>query len=194
MPDIFVGGRYIQERGHSVREIEEIHGDDIHWRDSVAPGVCSKKSFMRWLGSGGLAPDSPAPPKTSGKPSKRITEEVLGYVDRELTPLQTLADLNIESENVEKRALIGVSMWGIRMGVNRINEEIKKTWAPRLPRITRIDRSAETLQRLIPCLIETLTPSGPHLEAVSPQVLQALSAGLASVNRLRADLAPYLGQ
>ena len=194
MSELFVGGRYIPASGNWAREIEAIHGDDIHWRDEFGAGECSRQSFGRWLGKGDLAPDSPAPPTTPRRPSRRITEDFLEQVNQELTPLRKLATLDIESQDAKKRALIGMSLWDIREGVNHMDDELKRTWAPRLPRLTRIDRRAETLQRLIPSLIETLTPSGPPLEVVSPQALQALSDDLASANRLRADLAPYLTQ
>jgi hypothetical protein len=194
MPDLFAGGRYIQERGFSTREIEAVHGDDIHWRDKFGSGQCSRRSFRRWLGKGDLAPDSPPPPKTPRKRSQPITEAFFGRLNQEIIPLRKLATLEMESENAEKRALIGISIWSIREAVSHMDEQVKRTWAPGLQRLTRMDLSAETLQRLIPSLIETLTPSGTPLEAVSPQLLQALSDGLESVNRLRGDLAPYLGQ
>ena len=177
-----------------MREIEGIHGDDIHWRDKFGSGQCSRRSFWRWLGKGDLAPDSPAPPKTPRKRSKPITEAFFGRLNQEIIPLRKLATLEMESENAEKRALIGISMWSIREAVSQMDEQVQRTWAPGLQRLTRMDLSAETLQRLIPSLIGTLTPSDAPLEAVSPQVLRALSDGLESVNRLRGDLAPYLGQ
>src|ERR1035437_9904915 len=77
----FVGARYIAKGGYFVRTIEQIKGDDIHWRDQVGTGRCSLDSFARWAGE--LSPDSPPPPKSQPR-AKPITQSVRDAIQNEL--------------------------------------------------------------------------------------------------------------
>ena len=194
MPDLFTGGRYIQERGHWAREIEEIHGDDVHWRDSSGSGRCSKQSFYRWLGRGSLAPDSPPPPITAARRSK-ITQEAIERARNDAATLQNLKTLSIEPET-DSEGFTGIFLWSLRRSINRIQEQVEDVpCGKRLRAFTRIDTDAQSAQSSIIGLSDMLkTSPAPFAAASVSPLLQALSDGLESVNRLRADLAPYLGQ
>ena len=192
--NFFVGGRYTCGSGNTVRVIKQVHGDDIHWCDDMGPGQCSKETFSRWLGAGGLAPDSPAPPPACPTRAKRVSRKFWDYVSKEASSIQGLGSLIIESENPDRQDLIGVSFWTIRNCLRQIKNEAEIHNCRPLRGLTAIDRNAESLQKSIAALIAFLNSSEPPPGEVSPQVLRALSDGLASVNRLRAGLAPYLAQ
>lgn len=177
-----------------MRVIEQIHGDDIHWCDDMGPGRCSKETFSRWLGAGGLVPDSRAPPQAGPARAKRVSRKFWDYLSKEASSLQGLGSLIIESDNSDRRALIGASFWTIRNCLHQIKNEAEVHNCRPLRGLTAIDRNAASMQRSIADLIAFLQSSETPSGEVSPQILQALSDGLASVNRLRAGLAPYLAQ
>jgi hypothetical protein len=192
--NFFVGGRYACGNGNTVRVIEQIHGDDIHWCDDVGPGRCSKERFSRWLGAGGLAPDSPAAPPSGPRRAKRVSGKFWDYLSMEAASIQGLGSLTIESENPDRQDPIGVSLRTIRNCLRQIKNEAETHNCRPLRGLTAIDRNAGSLQKSIAALIDFLRSSETPSGEVSPQVLQALSDGLGSVNRLRAGLAPYLDQ
>jgi hypothetical protein len=190
---LFVGGRYIQERGFSVREIEVIHGDDIHWRDQVGDGQCSRKSFYRWLGRGSLASDSPPPPQMVARRPKRITEEAIECVRSNVAALRNLGEINI-GPGIDGRGLISIGLWALKSSLHRM-QDVELPGHNRMRTFTRIDADAQLVQSAIISLRDVLESGSEGLpaEGVSP-LLQALSDGLESANRLRDSLVPYLGQ
>jgi hypothetical protein len=174
--------------------IEQIHGDDIHWCDDTGPGQCSKETFSRWLGAGGLAPDSPAPPQAGPTRAKRVSRKFWDYLSKEASSLQGLGSLIIESANPDRQALIGASFWTMRNCLHQIKNGVEIHNCRPIRGLTAIDRNAASLQKSIAALIDFLQSSETPSGEVSPQVLRALSDGLGSVNRLRGNLAPYLAQ
>jgi hypothetical protein len=195
MPDFFVGGRYIQERGNWVREIEAIHGDDIHWRDKVGDGRCSRQSFARWLGKGSLAPDSPPPPPRA-KRSKPITEEVIERVRNDITMMHKLSELTIEPGIADDQQLATVFLWSLRTYINSTEKAAEDLPGHIRKRVfTRIDANAALVQQAVISLCELLKRSSAIVPAERASLLlKSLSDGLESVNRLRGSLEPHLGQ
>jgi hypothetical protein len=194
MPDLFTGGWYIQERGFSTREIEAIHGDDIHWRDEFGAGQCSRQSFERWLGGGSLAPDSPqAPPTVAQRP--KITEQAKEWVRNDAAALQKLKELSIKSE-MDNDGFARFFLGSMGNCITRIQGQAEHVpCGKQLRAFTRLDVDAKTVQSSLTFLCDWLK----RVSATFPEedvlpLSRALSDGLESVNRLRADLAPYLGQ
>jgi hypothetical protein len=194
MPNLFTGGRYIQERGFSIREIEQIHGDDIHWRDKFGGGQCSKQNFYRWLGKGSLAPDSPPAPPPA-KRSKPITEDAIGRVRNDAAMLQKLKELSIKPE-MDSQGVARFFLGAMETYITRIQEQAAGvSYNKRMRSFTRIDCDAQAAQSSITSLSDWLKSASATFpeECVLP-LSKALSDGLESVNRLRGNLAPYLGQ
>ena len=159
MPDLFVGGRYVQERGNWVREIEAIHGDDIHWRDKVGDGRCSRQSFARWLGKGSLAPDSPPSPPRA-KRSKPITEEVIERVLNDITMMHKLSELTIEPGIADDQQLATVFLWSLRTHINSTEKAAEDLPGHIRKRVfTRIDANAALVQQAVISLCELLKRS-----------------------------------
>ena len=145
MPDLFEGGRYIQERGFSTREIEAIHGDDIHWRDKFGAGQCSRQSFGRWLGRGSLAPDSPQSPQRVVRCSK-ITVQAIEQVHSDAAMLQKLKELSIKPE-MDSQGLAAICLWAMRSSITRIQEQAEYVpTGKRLRAFTRIDENAQMVR------------------------------------------------
>jgi hypothetical protein len=196
MPDLFIGGRYVQEGGRSSRLIEEIHGDDVCWRDEFAPGRCSKQSFYRWLGKGDLAPDSPPPPKPSPKGAKPITEDAIERVRNDVATLHKFGELTIEPCIMDSSGVMAEFLWALRSSVKRTEKEAQDLPGHIRKRVfTRIDVNAKIVQQSLISICEILNcfsaiDSGDQARLL----LQVLSEGLESANRLRADVAPYLSQ
>lgn len=194
MPELFVGGRYIQERGFSTREIEGIHGDDIHWRDKFGSGQCSRQSFGRWLGRGSLAPDSPPTPPMVVRRSK-ITEQAIEQVRSDAATLQKLKGLSVKRE-MDSEGTARFFLGSMETSITRIQAQAEHVpCGKRLRAFTRIDADAKIVQSSLTFLcgwIQSASATFPG-EDVLP-LSQALSDGLASANRLRGNLEPYLGQ
>jgi hypothetical protein len=194
MPELFMGGRYIQERGFSVREIEGIHGDDIHWRDKFGSGQCSRQSFGRWLGRGSLAPDSPQAPLTVARRAK-ITEQAIAQVRSDAAMLAKLKGLSIKRE-MDSEGVARFFLGSMGTCITRIQAQAEDVpCGKRLRAFTRIDADAKTVQSSLTSLCGWLQSAS--IACLAEDVLplsQALSDGLESVNRLRGNLEPYLGQ
>jgi hypothetical protein len=196
--NFFVGGRYISASGNTVRTIERIHGDNIYWRDDVGPGQCGSERFKRWVGA--LSPDSPVP-LSAPKRAKRVTEDVIVAVKKELSAVQLfrskIADIKIETEDPPRQELIGFSIGLIGGQAQKLEQAIQDFpgFGKRLLAVTRMDDKVDMLQNLISTLKVGLTPiSESSSQGAVTQLRQVLSDGSDSLARLRRILAPCIGQ
>ena len=194
--NLFVGGRYNSKDGFGLRVIEQIHGDDIHWRDNVGPGRCSRSGFERWVGA--MSPDSPPSPPASMKRSKPITDQVIQIVLKDLAQIQRLremlADLKMDPNGTD---MIGPSAWCLGTALKLLENGIEEL--PRAGRrgraMTRIDARASLSENAIGPLIAVLNdlPEAPA-KSDARQLTGALSDGLVLISRLRLKIAPYIAQ
>ena len=196
MPPLFIGGRYIQLSSGNIRTIEAIRGAEIQWRDKYGGGHCCLETFKKWLETGDLAPDSPAPPPGYPKRAKYITKAFREFLNREVAFLRALGlrEITIERKTTDLEMLFGGSLWIIQGALKRIESALKDYYSRPMHMLNAIDTDAARLQMAITSVLETLNASEPPAGADWSPVLRALSDGLASVNRLRAGLAPYLAQ
>lgn len=190
----FVGARYIAKGGHFVRTIERINGDDIFWCDQVGSGRCSRESFNRWAGE--LSPDSPPPPQVQ-KPAKRITQDIMAAVHKELCAVRDfrkeIAEIKISTADSERQTVIALSVWQIDSTLEWLEKELERGSTKTLQKITRVDSLASTLEFLISPLVEVLAsvPEASSKAAVT-LLLQALADGSELLVRLRSVIAPCL--
>lgn len=196
MPPLFVGGRYIQLSSGNIRTIEAIRGAEIQWSDKYGGGHCCLETFKKWLETGDLAPDSPAPPPGYPKRAKYITKAFREFLNREVAVLCGLGlrEMAIEGQTTDQEMLLGGSLWIIRGALKRMESALEGYYSRPMHMLNAIDADAARVQGAVISLLDALKSSEPPAGADWSPVLRALSDGLASVNRLRAGLAPYLAQ
>ena len=195
MPPLFIGGRYIQQCGGNIRTIDAIRGSEIEWSDKYGSGHhCCLETFQKWIGLGGLSPDSPAPPQNSARRAKYITRAFRVFLNREVALLGGLGlgGITLKMQTADQEILCEGYLWMSQRALKRIKNAVEAYHSRPMHMVTEIDTEAKQLQSTITSLLGFLQSSEAPEGAASPPVLEVLSGGLASANRLREGLAPYL--